>query len=130
MSDFLVKIWNKNEYDYSEKFRGKEIYIKSGGHHKMDYEEAHLFLGQMPEFRRRKDGTQDPKSFKKLMMDQEDRRRVEMILRNEKEEKAKKVFVCMACAKEFTSKAELTKHSKIEHADILAKSEDEDETSG
>jgi hypothetical protein len=124
MSDFLVKIWNKNEYDYTEKFRGKEIYIKSGGHHKMDYEEAHLFLGQMPEFKRRKDGTQDPRSFKKLLMDHEDRRRVELILRNEKEEKSKKVFCCMACGKEFNTKAQLLAHSKEEHSEILVKDEE------
>lgn len=125
MSDFLVRIHNKNEYDYSEKFRGREIFIKAGGNIKMDYEEAHLFLGQMPEFRRRKDGTQDPRSFKKLVMDAEDRRRVELILRNEAEEKTKKVFVCMACKKEFTSKKDLIKHSNEEHSDIIVESDNE-----
>ena len=126
MSDFLVKIHNKNEYDFVEKFRGRDIYIKSGGNVKMDYEEAHLFLGQMPQFRRRKDGTQDPTSFKKLVMDADDRRRVELVLRNEVEEKAKKVFVCMACKKEFTSKKDLIRHSEEEHSDILVKTENED----
>ncbi len=125
MSDFLVKIWNKNEYDYVEKFRGKEIHIRSGGSYAMDYEEANLFLGQMPKFIRRKDGTQDPRSYKKLVMDHDDRRRVELILRNEKEEKAKRTFVCMACGKEFDSKKELMKHSKIEHSDIIEKSDEE-----
>lgn len=126
MSDFLVKIHNKNEYDYTEKFRGRDIYIKAGGHVKMDYEEAHLFLGQMPQFRKKKDGTQDPTSFKKLVMDNEDRRRVELVLRNEVEEKAKKIFVCMACKKEFTSKKELIKHSEAEHSDIMVEAESEE----
>ena len=119
MSDFLVKIHNKNEYDYTEKFRGKEIFIPAGKYYKMDYEEANLFLGQMQPFSRRKDGTQDPRTFTKLVMDHDDRRRVELVLRNEAEEKTKKVFVCMACNKEFDSKAALTKHSKIEHSEIM-----------
>lgn len=124
MSDFLVRIHNRNTHDYSEKFRGKEIYIRSGDHVKMDYEEANLFLGQMPSFSRRKDGTQDPRSFKKLEIDKDDRRRVEMILRNETEEKSKKIFVCMACKKEFNSKRELLRHSEDEHAEIMVKTED------
>lgn len=126
MSDFLVKIHNKNDFDYVEKFRGREIYIKANGHHKMDYEEAHLFLGQMPQFRRKKDGTQDPRSFKKLVMDAEDRRRVEQVLRNEVDDKSKKVFVCMGCKKEFGSKAALIRHSEEDHSEIMVKTDNED----
>ena len=126
MSDFMVKVYNKGEFDYSEKFRGREIFIKANGFVKMDYEEAHLFMGQMQSFRRRKDGTQDPRTFKKLIMDHDDRRRVELLLRNESEEKSKKIFVCMACKKEFTSKKDLIKHSQEEHSEIQVKTEDED----
>lgn len=126
MSDFMVKVYNKGEFDYSEKFRGREIFIKANGFVKMDYEEAHLFMGQMQSFRRKKDGTQDPRTFKKLIMDHDDRRRVELLLRNESEEKSKKIFVCMACKKEFTSKKDLIKHSQEEHSEIQVKTEDED----
>ncbi len=127
MSDFMVKIHNENVHEYREKWRGSEIYIKAGGYHKMDYEQANMFLGQMQPFAKRKDGTQDPRTFKKLVMDKDDKRRVELLLRNESEEKAKRVFVCMACNKEFDSKAALTKHSKSEHSEIMVKDPDSEE---
>ncbi len=125
MSDFMVKIHNKGDYDYSEKFRGSEIFIKSKGFVKMDYEQANMFMGTMPPFSRRKDGTQDPRSYKKLVMDDDDRRRVEAILRNEAEDKSKKIFVCMACNKEFSSKAALKKHSTEDHAEMMVKEPEE-----
>jgi hypothetical protein len=125
MLDSQVKVHNKNDYDYSEKFQGNEIHIKSKGYIKMDYEEANRFLGKMPDFKRLKDGTQDPRSYKWLEMDKDDRKRVEMSLRNETEEKAKRIFVCMACKKEFDSKAALIRHSKDEHSDIMVKTDED-----
>lgn len=124
--DSMVKVHNRNDYDYSENFRGVQINIKSKGFVKMDYEDANRFMGKMPEFKRLKDGTQDPKSFKWLEMDKDDRRRVELALRNESEEKAKRVFVCHACGKEFDDKKSLSKHSK-DHENMLVKDESDKE---
>lgn len=115
----MVKIYNRNQYDYQEKYRDKMVMIPSGGFIEMDYEEANRFLGKMPEFKRLKDGQQDPRSYKWLEMDKDDRRRVEMALRNEADEKSKKVFVCHACKKEFEDKKELLKHVKKEHMSQL-----------
>jgi uncharacterized C2H2 Zn-finger protein len=119
MLDSMVKIHNRNQYDYTEKFKGREIFVPAGSFIEMDYEEGNRFLGQMPEFKRLKDGTQDPRSFKWLEMDKDDRRRVELALRNESEDKAKKIFVCHACKKEFDDKKDLLKHVKKEHMNQL-----------
>jgi hypothetical protein len=124
--DSVVKIYNRNEHDYVEKFQGKELFIKAKGFIKMDYEEANRFMGQLPQFKRMKDGHQDPVSYKWLEMDKDDRRRVELGLRNESEEKAKKVFVCHACGKEFDDKKTLLKHAK-EHESMLVKDESDKE---
>jgi hypothetical protein len=91
----------------------------------MDYEEANRFMGTMPNFKRLKDGTQDPRSYKALEMDKDDRKRAESSLRNEQEEKLKRVFVCHACAKEFDTKKALLKHSDAEHSDIMVEDKDE-----
>lgn len=123
--DMMVKVYNRNKYEHREKFRGREIVIPAGGNISMDYDEANRFLGQMfpPKFD--KGGVQTAQSYKWLEIDKEDKRRVELALRNESEEKSKRVFVCMACGKEFQSKSALLSHSKEKHADILVKDEDE-----
>ena len=122
----IVKVYNKNIYEYREVFRDKEYVVPANGFIELDYEEAIKFLGQMSKFKRAKDGTQDPRTFKWLVMDEADKKRVELFLRNEQEEKAKKVFVCHACGKEFMSKKKLLNHAEEEHADIMVK-EDEEE---
>lgn len=114
-----VKVWNRNKYEYSEMFAGKEIVIPAGKHITMDYEQAQIFLGRMGKFIRTKDGQQDPKSFKWLEVDKDDKRRVELSLRNEQDEKIKKVFVCHMCGEEFSSRKSLLAHSTKEHADDL-----------
>lgn len=119
MSDNLVKVYNRNKYEYSEMFNGKEILIPAGKHVMMDYEEANRFLGKLGKFTRTKDGQQDPRSFKWLEIDKEDRRRVELLLRAEADEKATKIFVCHMCGKEFSSKKLLMGHIKSEHADDI-----------
>ena len=123
--DMTVKVHNRNRFDHKEKFRDKDFVIPAGGFIKMDYDEANRFLGQMfpPKFD--KGGVQLATSYKWLEIDQDDRRRVELILRNESEEKAKRVFVCMACGKEFGSKSSLLSHSKEKHAEIMVKEDDD-----
>jgi len=122
-----VKIFNKNTYDYEETFRDQRYFIPAGGHIILDYEEAVKFLSHMSKFKRDKDGQQDPRTYKWLVMDEADKKRAELFLRNEQEEKAKKVFVCHACSKEFTSKKKLLAHAEEEHLDIMVKEEEENE---
>jgi hypothetical protein len=124
--DMMVKVHNRNKFEHREKFRGKEIVIPAGGYLSMDYDEANRFLGQMFSPKYDKGGVQTAQSYKWLEVDKEDRRKVELSLRNETEEKSKRVFVCMACGKEFQSKSALSSHAKEKHAEIMVKDEDED----
>jgi hypothetical protein len=118
--DYLCKIHNLNRFDHKEMFQGKEIIIPAGKHIMMDYEEANRFLGQMFPIKWEKGGVQDPRSYKWLQMDKDDKRRCELALRNEAEEKSKKLFVCHSCGKEFVVKKALMDHIKREHLDDLA----------
>jgi len=103
-SDTIVKVWNRNKYEYRELFKGKEIVIAAGKFVEMDYEQAISFLGKMCPIKKDKHGVCLPDSFKKLEIDQDDKRKAELSLRDEAEERSKKTFVCMKCMKEFTSK--------------------------
>jgi uncharacterized C2H2 Zn-finger protein len=93
----------------------------------MDYDAAQSFLGQFTPVVRMKDGTSDPRFLKKLEIDKDDARRCELVLRNEQEEKAEKVFVCQACMKEFSSKKSLLKHVKDNHMESVADKKSRDE---
>ena len=111
-----VRVWNRNTYPYSEKFRGKEYSIPAGKCIEMSYDEAVLFLGSFTPIVRKGDGTCDPRSFKKLEIDPEDKaairdQRLHLIDKDEKET----VFVCHACSKEFLTKKGLEKHIKDKH---------------
>jgi hypothetical protein len=115
-----VRLFNRNSYDYSEDFQGRTILIKAGEFVVMDYEEANRFMSKMNNPKRGKDGLFIKSTFKRLDIDPDDRRRAESYLRDEKEEETKRIFVCHACTKEFTSKQALTKHVKDMHMDELA----------
>lgn len=125
--DTNVKVYNRNSFDHVEKFKGGIVTIKANSFIEMDYEEANLFLGQMfpPKFD--KNGLQKKESFKRLEIDQADKKKAELHLRNEKDEKAKRIFVCMACGEEFKSKKELLKHCDENHESEAKKLEEEDE---
>ena len=115
-----VKLWNRNKFDYSELYRGEQINIKAGGYVVMDYEQANRFMGTMTAVKKNKGGVPMPESFKRLEMDADDKRRAELYLRDETDQKAKKTFVCFKCNEEFKSKAALLVHVKDEHMDDLA----------
>jgi len=118
-----VRVWNRNEWPYKEQFRDDWIIIPPKKAVEMDYEDAIKFLGQMIPIKKMKDGRQDPKSYKFLEMDQEDRVRAELAMRGEAEAKADRVFVCMKCNKEFKHKKALISHVKEKHYEELADEE-------
>ena len=124
--DTTVRIHNRNKFEHKEMYQGRTIIIPANDCIKLDYEEAQRFLGQMftPKFD--KGGVQVAQSFKWLEMDQADKKRAEAVLRNE-EDKSEKVFVCMACSKEFATKKSLIAHSKKEHSDSLVGDPEKDD---
>lgn len=123
----MVKVWNDNKYPYTENFRGNKVTIEAGGFVEMDYDQAVLFLGTFVPIVKGKNGLQDPRSYKMLRIDQEDRKNY--VLNNSLGEKedTEKVFVCHACSKEFRTKKGLEKHIKDKHLNEMADDDARDE---
>jgi hypothetical protein len=115
MSEGRIKVWNDNVYAYEEKFKGDMIRIEPKTYVEMDYDEAILFKGTFAPIKRRGDGTFDPRSFKKIRLDEEDVRSVKTARLHFMDEDKEKVYVCHACSKEFLTKTGLEKHIKQKH---------------
>lgn len=62
----LVKVWNDNDFLYTEKYQGKPLTIEPKSFIEMDEDAAEQFLGQYVMPRKRGDGTDDPAYFKML----------------------------------------------------------------
>lgn len=106
-----VQVVNDNVHPYSEKFRGKEIFIKPHGSIEMDYNEAHVFLGTMPpNIEVDAGGTQKPTSYKMLRI---------VPLGADKPAEPTKTFKCMADGKEFRSQAELDAYIAENHTEAM-----------
>jgi hypothetical protein len=65
----MVKVWNKNVFDYREKFRDQHIHIPAGKFIMMDSEEAHIFKGSFCVPLRDQDGNQLPEGFKMISIE-------------------------------------------------------------
>lgn len=64
-----VKLWNDNDHEHREVFKGDEIVIPAKGFIEMDFEDAVDLKGQFTPVRFIRDGVPDPKSFKMLRHD-------------------------------------------------------------
>lgn len=62
----VAKVYNDNQYPHVEKFKGKTIEIPAKEFIEMDRDEALQFQGQFRAPRKRGDGTDDPRFFKKI----------------------------------------------------------------
>ena len=107
-----VRVWNDNQYEYSEELNGDKIFIPPGKFIVMDTREAEYFLGKMPRNALKLDayGNQDPRSFKML--------RIERI--SNKQDPLYVDLVCNLCNFVAPTKTALTAHSK-EHGEENAK---------
>ncbi len=65
-----VKVWNDNVHPHKEIFKGETIEIQPGGCVEMDYMEAIEFRGQFVTPKFDGSGRPDPRSFKKIRVDQ------------------------------------------------------------
>lgn len=65
----MVKVWNKNEFDYKEKFRDQHIHIPAGKYILMEAEEAHIFKGTFSPIIVDGDGNKIPEGFKMLRIE-------------------------------------------------------------
>jgi uncharacterized C2H2 Zn-finger protein len=98
----------------------------------MDYFEAVDFLGKYHTIVRRKDGTQDPKSFKKLEIDKDDLKRYidERDGQSAVDDEANRSsWKCPVCTKDFKTQKGLLSHIKANHQDAMVDKEARDELS-
>jgi len=64
-----TKLWNDNDHEHREKFKGAEVVIPAKGFIEMDFEEACELKGQFTPIVMLAEGVPDPKSFKKLRVE-------------------------------------------------------------
>ncbi len=65
-----VKVWNDNEHDYREEFKGEKIHIKAKGFVEMEYEEGVDFAGKFSGVAPNgADGRPDARFFKMIRVD-------------------------------------------------------------
>jgi hypothetical protein len=65
-----VKIWNDNVHPLVDEFKEQKISIPPGGFIEMDYLEACDFAGKFSAPRKRGDGSDDPRFFRMLRVEQ------------------------------------------------------------
>jgi hypothetical protein len=110
----LVKVWNDNdEYDWREKFKNKEIFIKSGGFIEMEIDEAQQFLAKAPPVMKVDSNKQIMRQYQKQLRIGVDR------IPNKKADNAMEwgvvtaeTFICHEDGQEFATKAARDAHQK------------------
>jgi hypothetical protein len=65
-----VKVWNDNEYPFTQAFKGVDVSIAPKQFIKMERGEAVDFLGLFSSIVRDADGAPHPKSYKKLRIEE------------------------------------------------------------
>ena len=128
----IVKVWNRNSYDFKQMFKDSEIFIPATKHIEMDYFEAVDFLGKYHPIVMRKDGTQDPRSYKKLEIDKSDLKRYideRDGQAKDEDDSAKSSWKCPVCTKDFKTQKGLLTHIKANHQDAMVDKEARDELS-
>jgi len=123
----MIKVYNNNDHDFQEKYKGQMIVIKAHEYFEMDYEEAVDFIGKAVPIIRMKNGLPDPRSLKRLKITEEDKAKGRAVATGDKTSDQEKVFVCMGCSKEFRTKNGLLKHIKDKHQSQMIDEEARDE---
>lgn len=108
-----AKVWNRNTYPYTEKFKDQDIVIQPGRYIVMDLYEAHEFRGTMSSVKLNADGQHLAQGFKMIEVEPTDD--VETVTA-EAEELSK--TLCQACAYQATSETDLGEHIKAVHAHL------------
>lgn len=116
-----VKVYNDNAQvpKWKETFKGEELIIEYGKPIEMDFFDAHEFKGQFFPMRLLGDDkTQDPRTMKMI--------RVEAVDLNALNKEVEKTmgFTCNACKKSYANVKLLTKHSELEHAELVVVDEE------
>jgi len=126
MIDNMVRVYNRNAWDFSQRFKGDDIKIPANSFIKMDYDEAVMFLGSYSEMKYDKGGMQDPRSYKWLEIDKDDKERIRRD-RGVSPGEDSKTWDCQSCGKTFRTEKGYLNHIKSKHLDEMVDSEKRDE---
>lgn len=112
MSKGLVRVWNDNIHDHTEKFRGQMVVIPAGKYVEMQAEDAVLFKSQFTPIIRNKGGRDDPRGFKKIRIE------YNPTAADIKDAVAdhEQAVTCQACGYGAKTQADLLEHIKTNHA--------------
>lgn len=113
--NFQVRVWNDNNYEHVEKFKGKELVIPAHGFIEMNRHEAVEFKSQFKAPVFLKGGVPDPKHKKMI--------RVEVVDNDKIEQTTAPDHLCQKCGFQAKSAAGLKAHIRAHHLQSL---EDED----
>lgn len=118
----LVRVWNDNQFDHTEKFRGETITVKAGDFIEMEREDAVLFKSAFYPPKFNKGGVQERESMKII--------RIEPI--KDKVQAPDKTagsdeFKCQACNQHFKNKAGLHAHIAHKHSGQMVDEDARDE---
>jgi hypothetical protein len=97
----IVKVWNDNQYEHCERFKGEEIRISPGGFVEMDYIDAVDFRGQFTTPKMLGPNNPDPRHFKMIRVEEP----TEPVVKDDK-------TVHHATGKAFESTADLIEFAK------------------
>lgn len=99
----LVKVWNDNAYDYTEKFRDRDLVIRAKNFIMMDKDEAEVFQGTYAGMIRTGDGQPDPRGFKMIRIE---------LGSSDAQAASPPLFTCHVDGKTFQTQALLDAHEK------------------
>lgn len=110
-----VKVWNRNTYEYRERFKGQEVVIPPNSFVVMNQFEAVEFKSTFVNPRFLKGGVPDPRYYKMIVIEpMEDKARD-----GTAEEKEPESLVCQKCGFEAKSKQGLRAHIKANHIQAM-----------
>lgn len=114
-----VKVWNDNEFDHVEEFKGDKVTIPAGKFVLMNSDEAVQFLGQYFPVKRDVNGQGTKASYKMLRLTPHE------TAEGDAKDETPKVdpLKCVACAYKASGAADFKEHMKT-HADALVVDEE------
>ena len=107
----LVRVWNDNNYPYTEVFKEQTISIAPHKFIEMELMDATEFIGKFTSIQRDGDGQPIPQTYKML--------RIEKTVKTVKPANIEPDLTCQACGYRGKTKKDLDNHIDENHMDIM-----------